>query len=336
MPKNILTVGLSEIKPLVFKHGKKEVGFEIELWERIARRLKLEFQYRKCSFADLLKKVVGAKIDIAIAGITKTMEREKQFDFTNFTMNSSLMIMLSGKSRISFFGSIKNFIVEKYKKILICLGLLIVLVFIVSNVIWLVERGSGSFNNSYITGIFESLWWTVATITTVGYGDFVPSSVVGRVVAIIIMFFGIMLFGMYSAELASIITASKIKHKIESHNDLVRKRVATKSGTVAVDALEKLSAIVVPVAKIEHAYYLLKQHKVDAVVFDAPALLNHYKEYPNEFIVLDDIFCPQTYGFAVPHSHRELREKIDIEMLGMQESGEYEEIYKKWFGDKII
>lgn len=336
MPKQVLTVGISEIKPLVYKYCGKLVGFEIDLWEKVASRLELEYKYKELDFSKLLKRVTDGKVDIAIAGITRTMEREKLFDFTSFTMNSSLMIMLSGESKISFVGSVKNFIVEKYKKILLCLLLLCVFVLIISSLIWFIERGRGSFSDNYVTGIFEALWWTVSTVTTVGYGDFVPVSVAGKIVAIIIMFFGIMLFGMYSAELASMITTSKIKHKVESSRDLAGKKVATKRGTVAVAALEKLNAIVVPVVKIERAYYLLKQHKVAAVVFDASVLLNYVKESSGGCVLLNDIFYPQTYGFAIPHAHRTLREKIDIEILRMQESGEYNELYRKWFGDKII
>ena len=42
-----------------------------------------------------------------------------------------------------------------------------------------------------INTMLDALWWTVATITTVGYGDIVPVSDAGRIIAIVYMFFGI-------------------------------------------------------------------------------------------------------------------------------------------------
>jgi voltage-gated potassium channel len=45
--------------------------------------------------------------------------------------------------------------------------------------------------NSEIKTYLDSLWWCVATVTTVGYGDVVPVSNLGRIVAIFYMFFGI-------------------------------------------------------------------------------------------------------------------------------------------------
>ena len=42
-----------------------------------------------------------------------------------------------------------------------------------------------------ITNLGDALWWSVETITTVGYGDYTPISTLGRTVAIIVMFAGI-------------------------------------------------------------------------------------------------------------------------------------------------
>ena len=45
--------------------------------------------------------------------------------------------------------------------------------------------------NTKIKTYLDSLWWCVSTVTTVGYGDIVPVSNLGRIVAIFYMFFGI-------------------------------------------------------------------------------------------------------------------------------------------------
>jgi voltage-gated potassium channel Kch len=48
--------------------------------------------------------------------------------------------------------------------------------------------------NSQMTTLIDALWWCVATVTTVGYGDVVPVTSLGRIVALVYMFFGIILF----------------------------------------------------------------------------------------------------------------------------------------------
>lgn len=41
----------------------------------------------------------------------------------------------------------------------------------------------------------DSLWWAIATTTTVGYGDISPHTEIGRVVAVVLMLLGIGLIG---------------------------------------------------------------------------------------------------------------------------------------------
>ena len=52
------------------------------------------------------------------------------------------------------------------------------------------EKGA---ENSQMTTLLDALWWCVATVTTVGYGDVVPVTSLGRIVALVYMFFGITL-----------------------------------------------------------------------------------------------------------------------------------------------
>jgi len=54
---------------------------------------------------------------------------------------------------------------------------------------------------------FDSLWWAAATITTVGYGDIVPVTVVGRIVGVFCMALGITMFGLVTARLAALLVS---------------------------------------------------------------------------------------------------------------------------------
>ncbi len=57
----------------------------------------------------------------------------------------------------------------------------------------------------------DALWWSVVTITTVGYGDMVPVTTGGRIVAICMMFLGIGFLGMFTANIASIFVEGRMK-----------------------------------------------------------------------------------------------------------------------------
>ncbi len=73
------------------------------------------------------------------------------------------------------------------------------LVIIAATVVATVEGGE----NSSIVSFPDALWWAVVTITTVGYGDMVPVTAVGRAVALVLMLGGIAFFSGVTANLAS-------------------------------------------------------------------------------------------------------------------------------------
>ena len=54
-----------------------------------------------------------------------------------------------------------------------------------------------------IRSIGDALWWAVTTVTTVGYGDYYPVTVVGRLVAVGLMIGGIAILGVVTASVAS-------------------------------------------------------------------------------------------------------------------------------------
>ncbi|MEZ5286015.1 MAG: ion transporter [Vicinamibacterales bacterium] len=58
-----------------------------------------------------------------------------------------------------------------------------------------------------ITGAEDAIWWSLSTMTTVGYGDRFPVTTEGRVVAALLMCAGVGLFGMFSGFLASVFVA---------------------------------------------------------------------------------------------------------------------------------
>jgi len=48
----------------------------------------------------------------------------------------------------------------------------------------------------------DALWWSAATISTVGYGDVYPVTVIGRVIAVFTMIIGVSTFGVVTATIA--------------------------------------------------------------------------------------------------------------------------------------
>ncbi|HIC51160.1 MAG TPA: hypothetical protein EYO96_00760 [Candidatus Marinimicrobia bacterium] len=64
---------------------------------------------------------------------------------------------------------------------------------------------------SEITKGNNPFWWAIVTMTTVGYGDFSPSSGAGRLFSVIIMFGGISLTALLTASISSIFVTRRIR-----------------------------------------------------------------------------------------------------------------------------
>ena len=54
-----------------------------------------------------------------------------------------------------------------------------------------------------INSFGQAVWWSITTVTTVGYGNLYPVTVTGRVIAVLLMVGGISLVGVVTASLAS-------------------------------------------------------------------------------------------------------------------------------------
>jgi len=65
---------------------------------------------------------------------------------------------------------------------------LVIVIFIGSIGIFSIES---PYENSKINSFLDAIWWTVATLTTVGYGDVIPVTDAGKIMAIFYMLFAI-------------------------------------------------------------------------------------------------------------------------------------------------
>jgi voltage-gated potassium channel len=59
-----------------------------------------------------------------------------------------------------------------------------------------------------ITNGWDALWYAVVTITTVGYGDFYPKTVLGRIAGMFIMFAGVGIIGVLASILSSLLVGA--------------------------------------------------------------------------------------------------------------------------------
>jgi len=115
-------------------------------------------------------------------------------------------------------------------------GLAVVIVVWVGSLMVLdAERGAPG---AEIVTMRDAVWWTFETITTVGYGDYVPVTAWGRFFAVLIMLVGISVLGAVTATLAATLTKQHGSQAAASAST-----PATESGTSNEDLRRELAEI---------------------------------------------------------------------------------------------
>ena len=82
----------------------------------------------------------------------------------------------------------------------------------------------------------NSVWYVLVTLTTVGYGDVVPKTATGRIIGLILIIIGILLFSMLTAAISSIYT-KKIDNKSKKDLDERLKRIEEKLDKIQNDRM---------------------------------------------------------------------------------------------------
>ena len=103
--------------------------------------------------------------------------------------------------------------------------LLTILVLTVASV--LVLQFESKSPDANITTGGDALWYSIVTITTVGYGDFYPVTTAGRITAMFIMFMGVGIIGALASILASLLVGGSSSAEEEEAVDRLRLPAAT-------------------------------------------------------------------------------------------------------------
>ncbi|MBN1584882.1 transporter substrate-binding domain-containing protein [Candidatus Uhrbacteria bacterium] len=330
---NTLRVGLAEFPPLVSGDYGHFRGFEVDLWETVAGELGFQFEYRKYPFQKLIPMLAEGKLDVAMAGITINEDRERIIDFSHPTMDSGLVIAVDrDRNRLRLSETVRAVVGSGYRTVSLTLLAVLSFIFALGNLLWLAERGVGTFSEGYFPGVFEASWLVFSSVTTVTFGDFYPNTWLGRAVVFVSVVGGVGILATLVARFTAFLATRKVWREIAGISDLSGRKVAAVSGSTSEQALTRLGTDVTGTETVGEALMLLERREVEAVVADAPVLAHHLKDSRGGRVeTVGDVFDGQKYGIALQQGSP-LRENVNRTLLRLIESGRYGALYRQWFG----
>ena len=335
-PGGTLEVAARPLAPFVIYENRSYSGFEVELVRLLGTQLGMDVEIRAVdTVAKQTDDIIRGAAQLGVGGVAITQSREEIIDFSLPVLDSGLTILTTTEDSGGVFDRIATFfdaIAESDLPWLLVVFAIAVL--LAAHLIWWLERHHNpDFAVPYRRGIWDSFYWSVVTMSTVGYGDKVARGNRGRVLALVWIALGTLVFASFTAAIASSLAVSELRSDISGPSDLPGRRVATVVHSAGEAYLPTIGVGPILVDRVEEAYDLLSRGEVDAVVFDAPTLQFHAsREGGGEVVTVGSDFQPVQYGLMLHEDDTELRENLNIALLELVESGVYGQLHDKWFG----
>lgn len=295
-------------------------GLSIRIWQAVAEHLHVEYDLAYVASPDeAVERVSSGQADVAVGTISITASRAQKVHFTQPYYTSQVVAATMPPS-----NSVIARLVPYLEAALIFCALLIGVLFVVGNIVWIVERRENPehFPPTWLRGVGSGMWLAIVTLTGVGYGDTVPRTGLGRLVAAIWMILCMLFVSTLTASIASWLTHYNLTHGVvKSPDQLVGMRVAVVQGTAPADMARRYGAQRSLCKNLDDAMTMLLSGSVKAVVAHRTALLYYLHQHPSCLAQLSPHAIElENFGFVVGRNQPHLSE-LDEALLSLNETG---------------
>ncbi|WP_089937531.1 transporter substrate-binding domain-containing protein [Candidatus Entotheonella palauensis] len=305
-------------------------GFYVDLWDAVATELDLKYKWVVIdTFVELRTAVKNGELDVGASHISITAERERVMDYTHIVFNDGYQLYIpatDGGSQLNLFSILyeSGFFSMAGTALLVLIAL--------AHVVWLVEkrRPDSDFRPGYLHGIEDALWWSIVTITTVGYGDKTPKSRLGRLIAVGWMVMSLFVVSLVVGQVTSVMTIANLNSAIQNIGDLPGKSVGVVADTVFEDFLISLDIKPVRYKTSAQLFQALARGKLDVILSDVVNGLVLPKHIAPRVKKAGSPFKRDDVAWILPQGSL-LREDINRALAMMYDSGRYNRLYDRWF-----
>jgi ABC-type amino acid transport substrate-binding protein len=329
---DLLVVGTKEAAPFAIRQPDGTwSGIGIELWREVAEELGLAYRIVERDLPGLFTGLEDGELDVAVAALTVTAERETTVDFTHPFYTSGLGIAVPARQKSDFLLVVERFVSPAFLQVV---GALVLVLFLAGALVWLFERRRNpeQFGGGAGRGLGSAFWWSAVTMTTVGYGDKAPRTAGGRAVALVWMFTSVIIISGFTAAIASTLTVGQLATAVEGPEDLPGVRVAAVAAATSETYLRERRIDHVTFETPLEALRAVESDDVQAAVHDAPILRYLARtELGGAVRVLPRTFERQDYSIAVTEGSV-LREPISRVLLRVISEAEWQDVLFRYLG----
>lgn len=331
-PRDTLLIGYTQAPPFIMTDQGQLEGLSVFLWDQTAKELNLPFKYVELPFSDMLQALEEERIDLSINPLTITHERDERIDFTHaFYASNATVAIHEARPITRLFQFIKSLFNLNFLRGFLAL---IALIALFGWLMWHFEKKANPAQfRPEVKGMFDGIWWSIVTMTTVGYGDKTPKSRGGKIVALIWMISGLLFVSGFTASVASTLTVNQLSSDADSIHALKKRPIGCvkNSGTaqfLKANFFKKITLY----DSVLPGLTALEGHQIDAFLYDEPILKYRINESTNlsSLEILPIRFNAQFYAFGVPENRAEFRDKVSQQILKEIERREWKTILAEY------
>lgn len=327
-----LKVGYTNAAPFIIEENGDLQGINIWLWTKVAEELNLSYELKRMDFPQMLEGLKDGTVDVSINPLTKTSERSKEFEFTDsFYASHSVIVVAKQTSWQKIKGFLGSFFQANFiRGFLALFGLLLFF----GVLVWLFERHKNPehFRKDH-KGLWDGLWWSVVTLTTVGYGDKAPQTRLGKVTALLLMFSGLLFVSGLTASIASSLTVGQLASESSNFEDFKQKNVGTIRNSEAEEFLKsRFFKTVDTYQGVQLGLNALRDDEIEAFIYDSPIVRYRMKRDSTfqNLEVLPQKFDVQFYAFGLKPNSSALEKRISQRILEIMETQEWQIILSEY------
>jgi len=332
--EDTLRIAVYDAPPFGFQHHDSTYGgLMVELWEDIADELGYIYRYELTDMETLLSGLQAGHFDLGLGAISITPNREAIVDFTQAVNPSGTGIAVAAGSWRSSFQAYWRPLLLSIGRVVLAIGIMLL---VSGTLVWLVERKNHPEpSDRHIRNLADGMWWAAVTMTTVGYGDKVPYTRLGKVIGILWIFLGILLFSLFTANASAILTTHRMESHIDSAEDLRRHTVGAVANSSGAEYLRRERIPYLPFETMEETLGALLAGELDAVVNNVPVLkyYNNHPPYFQKLAISQRLLLKNNMGIALPNDSP-LREPIDCVLLQKISEPKWQRAVYRYLGDE--
>lgn len=330
--KDTVVVGYTTAPPFIIDNNGQLEGINIWLWKRVAKDLGISYQLKQMEFAPMLDSLIKGSIDVSINPLTITGERSKLMEFTHSFYASNATIAVAERTS---FQKLLQFL-EGFFNLNFFKGLMILLaiIFLFGFLGWYFERKANPEHfRGGIKGLWDGLWWSAVTLTTVGYGDKAPKSGFGKIAALVLMFTGLLFISGLTASIASSLTVNQLSNNPEGFNAFKERSIGSVKNTGTIQFLKShFFNNIYESTNVSEGLTALRNGRIEAFAYDEPILKYRIQQSPElkKLTLLPIKFDIQFHAFGLAKEQTQLEQLISQRIVEIMETPEWQIVLSEY------